>query len=61
MLRDRIPTYLAAAGDTDIKAKLKKGDVKAIGREYKVHLDPRFGLIGRHAAAARRRLSILGW
>ncbi|MDH3580636.1 MAG: sulfatase-like hydrolase/transferase, partial [Hyphomicrobiales bacterium] len=36
---DWLPTYLAAAGDSDIKAKLKKGGVKAIGREYKVHLD----------------------
>jgi arylsulfatase len=30
---------LAAAGDADIKEKLKQGGVKAIGREYKVHLD----------------------
>ena len=36
---DWLPTYLAAAGDTDIKEKLKKGNVKAIGRSYKVHLD----------------------
>ena len=36
---DWLPTYLAAAGDADIKEKLKKGGVKAIGREYKVHLD----------------------
>jgi arylsulfatase len=36
---DWLPTLLAAAGDTDIKAKLKKGGVKAIGRTYKVHLD----------------------
>lgn len=36
---DWLPTFLAAAGDTDIKEKLKKGGVKAIGREYKVHLD----------------------
>ena len=36
---DWLPTYLAAAGDADIKAKLKKGGVKAIGRTYKVHLD----------------------
>jgi len=36
---DWLPTLLAAAGDADIKAKLKKGGVKAIGREYKVHLD----------------------
>ncbi|MEP2706389.1 MAG: arylsulfatase [Roseibium sp.] len=36
---DWLPTYLAAAGDPDIKAKLKDGGVQAIGREYKVHLD----------------------
>ncbi len=36
---DWLPTLLAAAGDADIKAKLKKGGVKAIGRTYKVHLD----------------------
>lgn len=36
---DWLPTFLAAAGDSDIKEKLKKGDVKAIGRSYKVHLD----------------------
>jgi arylsulfatase len=36
---DWLPTLLAAAGDPDIKAKLKKGGVKAIGRTYKVHLD----------------------
>jgi arylsulfatase len=36
---DWLPTFLAAAGDPDIKAKLKKGGVQAIGRSYKVHLD----------------------
>jgi arylsulfatase len=36
---DWLPTYLAVAGDDNIKAKLKKGGVKAIGRTYKVHLD----------------------
>ena len=36
---DWLPTFLAAAGETDIKEKLKKGSVKAIGRTYKVHLD----------------------
>lgn len=36
---DWLPTYLAIAGDADIKEKLKKGGVKAIGRTYKVHLD----------------------
>ena len=36
---DWLPTFLAAAGRTDIKEELKKGGVKAIGREYKVHLD----------------------
>jgi arylsulfatase len=36
---DWLPTFLAAAGDPEIKEKLKKGGVKAIGREYKVHLD----------------------
>jgi arylsulfatase len=36
---DWMPTLLAAAGMPDIKEKLKKGGVKAISREYKVHLD----------------------
>jgi arylsulfatase len=36
---DWLPTFLAAAGDPDIKDKLKKGGVKSIGRTYKVHLD----------------------
>ncbi|WP_289035061.1 arylsulfatase [uncultured Roseibium sp.] len=36
---DWLPTYLAAAGDPDIKENLKEGGVQAIGREYKVHLD----------------------
>ncbi len=36
---DWLPTLLAAAGDADIKAKLKTGGVRAIGRTYKVHLD----------------------
>jgi arylsulfatase len=36
---DWLPTFLAAAGDTDIKAKLMQGGVEAIGRSYKVHLD----------------------
>ncbi len=36
---DWLPTLLAAVGDPDIKAKLKKGGVGAIGRRYKVHLD----------------------
>jgi len=36
---DWLPTFLAAAGEPNIKRKLKAGGVKAIGREYKVHLD----------------------
>ena len=36
---DWMPTFLAAAGEPDIKEKLKKGKYKAIGRRYKVHLD----------------------
>ena len=36
---DWFPTFLAAAGEPDVKEKLKKGGVKAIGRTYKVHLD----------------------
>ena len=35
---DWLPTFMAAAGDADIKKKLLKGH-KAIGRKYKVHLD----------------------
>jgi arylsulfatase len=36
---DWMPTFLAAAGDPEVKEKLKKGGVKANGRSYKVHLD----------------------
>ena len=36
---DWLPTLLAVAGEPDIKEKLKKGGVEAIGRDYKVHLD----------------------
>ncbi len=36
---DWLPTLLAAAGSDDIKERLMKGDVRAIGRKYKVHLD----------------------
>ncbi|HUU67155.1 MAG TPA: arylsulfatase [Methyloceanibacter sp.] len=36
---DWLPTFLAAAGEPDIKEKLLEGDVEAIGRTYKVHLD----------------------
>jgi arylsulfatase len=36
---DWLPTYLAAVGAPDIKERLKKGSVRAIGRRYKVHLD----------------------
>ncbi len=35
---DWLPTLLAAAGETDITEKLKKGH-KAAGKEFKVHLD----------------------
>jgi arylsulfatase len=35
---DWLPTFLAAAGEADIKKKLLKGH-NAIGRNYKVHLD----------------------
>ena len=37
--QDWLPTLMAAVGEPDIKEKLKKGGVKAIGRSYKVHLD----------------------
>ncbi|MCG6858958.1 MAG: arylsulfatase [Salaquimonas sp.] len=36
---DMLPTLLAAAGEPDIKEQLLEGGVKAIGREYHVHLD----------------------
>ncbi len=35
---DWLPTFLAAAGEPDVKEKLLKGH-SAIGRDYKVHLD----------------------
>jgi arylsulfatase len=36
---DWLPTFLAAAGNPDIKEQLKKGGVSAIDRTYKTHLD----------------------
>jgi arylsulfatase len=36
---DWLPTLLAAAGSDDIKESLMEGNVRAIGRRYKVHLD----------------------
>jgi arylsulfatase len=36
---DWLPTFMAAVGEPNIKEELKEGGVKAIGREYKVHLD----------------------
>ena len=36
---DWLPTFLAAAGEPNIKEKLLKGGVEAIDRSYKVHLD----------------------
>ncbi len=36
---DWLPTYLAVAGEPDIKEQLQEGNVRAIGRRYKVHLD----------------------
>lgn len=36
---DWFPTFLAAAGDSNIKAKLLKGGYKANGKSFKVHLD----------------------
>jgi arylsulfatase len=36
---DWLPTFLAAAGETDIKDKLKAGGYQSIGRTYKNHLD----------------------
>jgi len=36
---DWLPTFVAAAGNPDIKSELAAGGVQAIGRSYKVHLD----------------------
>ncbi len=36
---DWLPTFVAIAGEDNIKEKLKQGGVQAIGRTYKVHLD----------------------
>ncbi|MEM1449138.1 MAG: sulfatase-like hydrolase/transferase, partial [Planctomycetota bacterium] len=36
---DWLPTFVAAAGEPDIKGKLIAGGVEAIGRTYRVHLD----------------------
>ena len=36
---DWLPTLLAAAGTEDIKERLKQGNVRSLGRKYRVHLD----------------------
>ncbi|MGR8950443.1 MAG: arylsulfatase [Gammaproteobacteria bacterium] len=36
---DWVPTLMAAAGDPDIKEKLKKGQHKAAGKSFRTHLD----------------------
>jgi arylsulfatase A-like enzyme len=36
---DMLPTLLAAVGEADIRERLMKGGVQALGRSYKVHLD----------------------
>ena len=36
---DWLPTFMAAAGNPNIKEQLMEGGVQAIGRDYKVHLD----------------------
>jgi arylsulfatase len=36
---DWLPTFLAIAGEPEVKAELKRGGYQAIGRTYKVHLD----------------------
>lgn len=36
---DWLPTFLAASGNAEVKEQLMSGEVEAIGREYKVHLD----------------------
>ena len=36
---DWLPTFLAAAGESNIKDKLQSGGYRAISRTYKVHLD----------------------
>ncbi|WP_170565401.1 arylsulfatase [Ruegeria atlantica] len=36
---DMLPTIMASVGEPDIKQKLLAGDVDAIGRQYKAHLD----------------------
>ncbi len=37
--QDWVPTLLAAAGDSDIKEKLKRGGHEAAGKTFKAHLD----------------------
>ena len=36
---DMLPTIMAAVGEPDLKEKLKAGNVEALGRTYKAHLD----------------------
>ncbi|SLN67891.1 Arylsulfatase precursor [Roseovarius albus] len=56
---DWLPTFLAMAGVPDIKEQLLAGDVQAIGRSYKVHLDGYNSLgylLGEEAASPRNEI-----
>lgn len=56
---DWLPTFLEAAGEADIKGKLLKGNVGAISRKYKVHLDG-YSLVpllsGQQESSARKEI-----
>jgi arylsulfatase len=58
---DMLPTLLAAAGEPDIKEKLLKGGVQAVGRTYKVHLDGYNLLPALKGEAAWPRKEFLYW
>ena len=60
---DWLPTFVAAAGDPNIKDELLQGGVEAIGRDYNVHLDGYNFLpylTGETEGAASRDLLLLG-
>jgi len=56
---DWLPTFVAMAGEPDIKEELLEGGVRAIGREYNVHLDGYNSLdylLGEEATSPRNEI-----
>lgn len=55
---DWLPTFLAAAGDPDIKEKLKAGGHQAAGKTFRTHLDGynQMGLLSGETEGARKEI-----